>query len=61
LSAAPVVVGMTVSRVVELEGHIIDSGMMQSVFGIVMDHGGFFDVEEFGGTDTNTVAGADTS
>ena len=52
---------MTVSRVVELEGHIIDSGMMQSVFSIVMDHGGFFDVEEFGGTDTNTVAGADTS
>jgi len=38
---------MTVSRVVELEGHIIDSGMMQSVFGIVMDHGGSFDVEEF--------------
>ena len=38
---------MTVSRVVELEGHIVDSGMMQSVFGIVMDHGGSFDVEEF--------------
>ncbi len=38
---------MTVSRVVELEGHIIDSGMMQSAFGIVMDHGGSFDVEEF--------------
>ena len=38
---------MTVSRVVELEGHIIDSGMMQSAFSIVMDLGGDFDVEEF--------------
>ncbi|MFC6938399.1 TIGR00300 family protein [Salinirubellus sp. GCM10025818] len=38
---------MTVSRVVELEGHIIDSGMMQAAFGIVMDLGGSFDVEEF--------------
>ncbi len=38
---------MSVSRVVELEGHIIDSGMMQAAFGIVMDHGGSFDVEEF--------------
>ncbi|WP_255195279.1 TIGR00300 family protein [Halorarius litoreus] len=38
---------MTVSRVVELEGHIIDSGMMQAAFGIVMDMGGNFDVEEF--------------
>jgi lysine-ketoglutarate reductase/saccharopine dehydrogenase-like protein (TIGR00300 family) len=38
---------MTVSREVELEGHIIDSGMMQSAFGIIMDMGGSFDVEEF--------------
>ena len=38
---------MSVSRVVELEGHIIDSGMMQAAFGIVMDRGGSFDVEEF--------------
>ena len=38
---------MTVSRVVELDGHIIDSGMMQSAFSIVMDLGGDFDVEEF--------------
>jgi len=38
---------MTVSREVELEGHIIDSGMMQSCFGIIMDMGGSFDVEEF--------------
>ncbi|MES3517221.1 MAG: TIGR00300 family protein [Natronomonas sp.] len=38
---------MSVSRVVELEGHIIDSGMMQAVFGIIMDMGGSFDVEEF--------------
>jgi len=38
---------MTVSRVVELEGHIIDSGMMQTAFGIVMDMGGSFEVEEF--------------
>jgi len=38
---------MTASRVVELEGHIIDSGMMQTVFGLIMDMGGSFDVEEF--------------
>ena len=38
---------MSVSRVVELEGHIIDSGIMQAAFGIVMDHGGSFDVESF--------------
>ncbi|MFB6184433.1 MAG: TIGR00300 family protein [Haloarculaceae archaeon] len=38
---------MTASRVVELEGHIIDSGMMQTVFGILIDMGGSFDVEEF--------------
>jgi len=38
---------MTPSRVVELEGHIIDSGMMGSSFGIIMDHGGSFDVGTF--------------
>jgi lysine-ketoglutarate reductase/saccharopine dehydrogenase-like protein (TIGR00300 family) len=38
---------MTVSRVVELEGHIIDSGIMQTAFGLIMDLGGNFDVEEF--------------
>jgi len=38
---------MTVSREVELSGHIIDSGIMQRVFGIVMDMGGSFDVDEF--------------
>ncbi|WP_254271978.1 TIGR00300 family protein [Haloarcula marina] len=38
---------MTVSREVELEGHIIDSGMMQSCFGIIMDMGGAFSIEEF--------------
>ncbi len=38
---------MTVSREVELEGHIIDSGMMQASFGIIMDMGGSFEVEEF--------------
>ncbi|MEM4781769.1 MAG: TIGR00300 family protein, partial [Halalkalicoccus sp.] len=38
---------MSVSRTVELEGHIIDSGMMGRCFGIVMDMGGWFDVEEF--------------
>ena len=38
---------MTVSREVELRGHIIDSGMMQACFGIVMDLGGSFEVEEF--------------
>ena len=35
------------SRQVELEGHIIDSGMMQTCFGIIMDMGGAFEVEEF--------------
>jgi lysine-ketoglutarate reductase/saccharopine dehydrogenase-like protein (TIGR00300 family) len=38
---------MTVAREVELEGHIIDSGMMEAAFGIVMELGGSFDVEEF--------------
>lgn len=38
---------MSVSRTVELEGHIIDSGMMGRCFGIVMDMDGWFDVEEF--------------
>ena len=38
---------MTRTRTVELEGHIIDSGIMQRCFGIVMDMGGSFDVEEF--------------
>ncbi|UPV75995.1 TIGR00300 family protein [Halorussus limi] len=38
---------MTVARTVELEGHIIDSGMMQQCFGVVMDLGGNFDVEVF--------------
>ncbi|WP_276301224.1 TIGR00300 family protein [Halorussus lipolyticus] len=38
---------MTVARSVELEGHIIDSGMMQRCFGVVMDLGGNFDVEVF--------------
>jgi len=38
---------MSVSRTVELRGHIIDSGTMQRCFGIVMDLGGDFEVEEF--------------
>ncbi|RBI62226.1 TIGR00300 family protein [halophilic archaeon] len=38
---------MTVARTVELEGHIIDSGMMQRCFGVVMDLDGNFDVEQF--------------
>lgn len=38
---------MTASRTVELEGHIIDSGMMQRAFGIVMDLDGSFHVERF--------------
>ncbi|GAB7019835.1 ornithine cyclodeaminase, nickel-pincer nucleotide-dependent [Halostagnicola bangensis] len=38
---------MTVTRTVELEGHIIDSGTMGRCFGVVMDLGGEFDVEEF--------------
>ncbi|ELZ33491.1 LOR/SDH bifunctional protein [Halogeometricum pallidum JCM 14848] len=38
---------MTATRTVELDGHIIDSGMMQRAFGLVMDLGGDFEVEEF--------------
>ncbi|WP_284009961.1 TIGR00300 family protein [Haloarcula pelagica] len=38
---------MAVSRVVELEGHIIDSGTMQSCFGLIMDLDGSFTVEAF--------------
>ncbi|AHG00077.1 hypothetical protein HALLA_15975 [Halostagnicola larsenii XH-48] len=38
---------MTVMRTVELEGHIIDSGAMGRCFGVVMDLGGEFEVEEF--------------
>jgi len=38
---------MTASRAVELEGHIIDSGMMQTCFGLIMDMGGSFQVEQF--------------
>ncbi|WP_262178235.1 ornithine cyclodeaminase, nickel-pincer nucleotide-dependent [Haloarcula laminariae] len=38
---------MTVSREVELEGHIIDSGTMGTAFSIVMDMGGTFTVEAF--------------
>jgi lysine-ketoglutarate reductase/saccharopine dehydrogenase-like protein (TIGR00300 family) len=38
---------MTVSREVELSGHIIDSGMMQACFGAIMDMGGSFEVDEF--------------
>ncbi len=38
---------MTATRTVELEGHIIDSGMMQQCFTLVMDMGGAFEVEEF--------------
>ncbi|WP_435077764.1 TIGR00300 family protein [Halococcus sp. AFM35] len=38
---------MTISREVELSGHIIDSGMMQACFGAIMDLGGSFEVDEF--------------
>jgi lysine-ketoglutarate reductase/saccharopine dehydrogenase-like protein (TIGR00300 family) len=38
---------MSVSQPVELEGHIIDSGMMERCFGVVMDMGGAFHVEQF--------------
>ncbi|ARS91136.1 TIGR00300 family protein [Natrarchaeobaculum aegyptiacum] len=38
---------MTVSRTVELEGHIIDSGTMGECFTVVMDLGGEFEVEAF--------------
>ncbi|WP_336364325.1 ornithine cyclodeaminase, nickel-pincer nucleotide-dependent [Halalkalicoccus salilacus] len=38
---------MSYSRIVELEGHIIDSGMMGRCFGVIMDMDGWFSVEEF--------------
>ena len=38
---------MNLSRTVELEGHIIDSGTMQRAFGAVMDLGGSFEVRQF--------------
>jgi hypothetical protein len=38
---------MSHSRIVELEGHIIDSGMMGRCFGIIMDMDGWFSVEKF--------------
>ncbi|WP_158058286.1 ornithine cyclodeaminase [Halorussus halophilus] len=38
---------MTAARTVELEGHIIDSGMMERCFGVVMELDGDFDVEVF--------------
>jgi lysine-ketoglutarate reductase/saccharopine dehydrogenase-like protein (TIGR00300 family) len=38
---------MPASRTVELEGHVIDSGMMERAFGAVMEMGGEFHVEQF--------------
>jgi hypothetical protein len=38
---------MTASRTVELTGHIIDSGMMETCFSLIMDMDGSFEVEEF--------------
>jgi len=38
---------MTTSRTVELEGHIIDSGMLETCFGLIMDMDGSFEVEAF--------------
>ncbi|MXR53152.1 TIGR00300 family protein [Halovenus sp. WSH3] len=38
---------MAVSRTVELDGHIIDSGMMETSFRTIMEMGGSFEVEEF--------------
>ncbi|WP_430503879.1 TIGR00300 family protein [Haloparvum sp. PAK95] len=38
---------MTHTRTIELEGHIIDSGLMQRAFTMVMELGGSFEVEEF--------------
>ncbi|QLG26152.1 TIGR00300 family protein [Halorarum halophilum] len=38
---------MSTSEVVELEGHIIDSGLMERAFTVVMDMGAEFEVEEF--------------
>ncbi len=38
---------MPYSRTVELDGHIIDSGKLETSFRVIMDMGGSFEVEEF--------------
>jgi len=38
---------MEASREIELEGHIIDSGIMTQVFDRIMDMGGSFEILEF--------------
>ncbi len=38
---------MQTSREIELEGHIIDSGIMTQVFDRIMDRGGSFEILEF--------------
>ncbi len=45
--APPYCLSMTATRAVELEGHIIDSGIIETVFDIIMDMGGAFEVETF--------------
>jgi lysine-ketoglutarate reductase/saccharopine dehydrogenase-like protein (TIGR00300 family) len=41
------IVDMTASREIEVEGHIIDSGIMTSIFDTIMDLGGNFEILTF--------------
>jgi hypothetical protein len=38
---------MQTSRVIDLEGHIIDSGIMTNIFDKIMDMGGNFEILDF--------------
>lgn len=47
LTAATDILSMQISREIELEGHIIDSGVMTLVFDRIMDMGGSFEILAF--------------
>jgi len=47
MARAPLGPTMTATQRVELTGHIIDSGIMERCFGLIMDMDGEFDVEQF--------------
>src|SRR5271167_892927 len=45
---------LLITEVVEAQGHLIDSHVMESIFDTVVEFGGRFDVEEFRIGRTNT-------
>ena len=47
VTGGPIINDMETSREIELEGHIIDSGIMTKVFDKVLDMGGNFEVLSF--------------